>query len=130
MKIERAGYQAPKTGADVARDRDAAGFGAALNAGVSPQSDFAQMSRSELFDWMNDRIKDGKLSMDDSTGILSLTGAGSFDPQAADKGNGEKVNFFQIAQDGIAAARHRKDGGSAAIYQSALLVLQRFQAPR
>ncbi|MBJ7441710.1 MAG: hypothetical protein JHD35_22195 [Sphingopyxis sp.] len=94
--------------------------------------DFSQMTRDQLFQWMNDRIKGGALSLDDRAGLLGLTGCGAIGAPSADTApasDQDQLNFFQIAQDRVAAARHRREGSVEAIYQTALAVMRQFQKP-
>ncbi|WP_194955180.1 hypothetical protein [Sphingopyxis solisilvae] len=93
------------------------------------------MTRGDLFGWMNERIKVGELSLDDSLGLLGLSGGGAIgaigsgSPEAVPPDDQERVNFFQLAQDRIAAARHRREHGVEAAYLVALGIMQQFQAP-
>ncbi|MGQ3101882.1 MAG: hypothetical protein ACT6Q5_08155 [Sphingopyxis solisilvae] len=117
---------------------DAALARAGLGEGGSPDAalrDFSKMTRGDLFGWMNERIKAGELSLDDSAGLLALSGGGgigaigSGSPEAVPPDDQERVNFFQLAQDRIAAARHRREHGVEAAYLVALGIMQLFQAP-
>jgi hypothetical protein len=143
MKIHGSGHALPGQPKQVAAGQSVARFDAALaeakpDGGGSPHAvsrDFSKMTRSDLFGWMNERIRAGELSLDDSSGLLGLSsggtigaiGSGSSD--AAPPGDQERVNFFQLAQDRIAAARHRREHDVEASYLTALGVMQRFQAP-
>src|SRR3546814_16713871 len=70
------------------------------------------MTRQVLFDWMNGKIKRGEMSLDDSSAFLGMTvkipvGTGQGAPIALDAW--ERVNFVQLARDGIAGAQSRND---------------------
>lgn len=89
-----------------------------LNGNSSSNSsdivDFTNMSRNQLKSWINDQIKSGNMSLDQSTPFVGMTmhlsveGVAEgklFDPEAD-----VPVNFIQQAQDGIknAIASHDK----------------------
>src|SRR3546814_3780942 len=85
------------------------------------------MTRQELFDWMNGKIKRGEMSLDDSSAFLGMTvkipvGTGQGAPIALD--DWERVNFVQLARDGIAGAQSRKDAMTLAMLQSAMQTMQ------
>lgn len=80
----------------------------------SSSVDFTNMSRNQLKSWINDQIKSGNMSLDQSTPFVSMTmhlsveGVAEgklFDPEAD-----VPVNFIQQTQDGIknAIASHDK----------------------
>src|SRR3546814_20825489 len=84
------------------------------------------MTRQELFDCMNGKIKRGEMSLDDSSAFLGMTvkipvGTGQGAPIALD--DWERVNFVQIARDGIEGAQSRNDALTLAMLQSALQML-------
>src|SRR3546814_17878281 len=41
--------------------------------GSAAPPDFTSMTRQELFDWMNGKIKRGEMSLDDSSAFLGMT---------------------------------------------------------
>ena len=140
MKIQAPGAPSLAHAAKVERGGGRSDFDAAVaRAGGSMASepgeavrDFARMTRDELFHWMNDRIKGGELSLDDSAGLLGLAGRGALGAPAANAApasDQDRLNFFQIAQDRVAAARERREGSVEAIYQTALAVMRQFQKP-
>ncbi len=114
---------------------DAALAQASADQGGSPDTDrrdFSKMTRDGLFTWMNERIKAGELSLDDSVGLLGLSGGGAIGALSTDAAapvDREPVDFFQLAQDRVAAARHRRESDVESIYLVALGVMQRFHAP-
>ena len=126
--------KAVATGQGAARF-DAALTHAGLSGGGSPDAalrDFSKMTRGDLFGWMNERIKSGELSLDDSSGLLGLSGGGAIGsglPDAGPPDDPQRVDFFQLAHDRIAAARHRRENDVEAAYLVALGVMQRYQAP-
>lgn len=143
MKIQGTGHALPGQPKPVATGQGAARFDAALTQaglgeGGSPDAalrDFSKMTRGDLFGWMNERIKAGELSLDDSSGLLGLSGSGAIGaigsglPDAGPPDDPQRVDFFQLAQGRIAAARHRRESEVEAAYLVALGVMQRYQAP-
>lgn len=91
--------------------------------------DFTDMTRTELFDWMNVRIKSGELSLDDSMGLLRLTDKGSIGSEPTARNERERNDFFRMAHDNISNARTLKDESTAAQMQVALGLMQRFHTP-
>ena len=71
--------------------------------------DFANITRSELFDWMNEQAEAGKLSNQDSMSLVALTL--KFQPDGElDKGPSmERLNLIEMAQQGIKGALWRND---------------------
>ena len=143
MKIQGTGHALPGQPKPAATGHGAARFDAALaQAGLGEGGstdaalrDFSKMTRGDLFGWMNERIKAGELSLDDSSGLLGLSGGGAIGaigsglPDAGPPDDPQRVDFFQLAQDRIAAARHRRENDVEAAYLVALGVMQRYQAP-
>jgi hypothetical protein len=100
----------------------------APSAGVTT-TDFTGMTRQQLFDWMNSRIKSGALSLADSSPFLGMTvkiDAQTMQPvdMATDT---SRVNFMDRAKQGIAGALSRGDQEGAARLRSALATMQRLQ---
>ncbi len=94
------------------------------------QTDFSHMTRKGLADWMNSKIKNGEMSLDDSSAFLGMTmkipvGAGSGDVIGLD--DQEPVNFLQKAQDGIAWARQNIDAGAVKRLETALNAMRHDQ---
>lgn len=110
----------------------AAKLGSAASAGSTSQAalaNFADMTGQELFDWMNDRIKAGDLSLSDTSCMLGFTPGATLDVRSASSRGSEKVDFFRLAQDGIFAAREGRDAAGEGIYQAALAIMQKYQLP-
>ena len=90
-------------------------------AGVS-QADFSNMTRQEMFDWMNDQIRSGKMSFDESSPFLGMTmkisvATGQPVDMATDT---TRINFTEKARLGIAGAVSRNDPDAAKRLQAAL----------
>ncbi|QUS37545.1 hypothetical protein RPMA_00675 [Tardiphaga alba] len=87
------------------------------------------MTRQQLFDWMNNQIRSGAMSMDDSTPFLGMTmkiDARTGVPVDMQT-DSEPVNFMQRAARGIEAALSRGENDSAARLSAALSMMQRYQ---
>lgn len=91
---------------------------------------FSSMTREALFEWMNEKIRSGELSVSDSAGLLVLTGKGTIRVDADQTNTEEHVNFFRVAEEGIATAKIRRDADTGALLHSALRVMHWFEGPR
>ena len=99
----------------------------------SEQVDFTSMTRQALFDWMNDKIKSGEMSLHESTPFLGMTLKIAVNAKPGDAvplDDHERVDFLQMAQDGIAGARSRNDARALEMLQSALQIMQSGRAAR
>ncbi|WP_102961238.1 hypothetical protein [Mangrovicella endophytica] len=101
--------------------------------GKAAQPDFTSMTRKELSDWMNGKIRSGEMSLDDSSAFLGMTvkipvGAGPGSRIGLD--DSERVNFVKTAQDGLAAALSRHDDATRAMLEIALRVMPNPEADR
>lgn len=100
----------------------------ALSSGII-KTDFTGMTRQQLFDWMNNQIRSGAMSLDDSTSFLGMVlkvdaATGQPVDMATDS---TLVNFVDRATQGIAGALSRGDQDGAARLQAALATMQRYQ---
>ncbi|OGO81982.1 MAG: hypothetical protein A2203_01085 [Chromatiales bacterium RIFOXYA1_FULL_46_5] len=95
------------------------------------QADFNQMTRQEMRGWVNDQIRSGEMSLDDSRAFMAMTmnipvNAGATgELLAAD--NGEAVNFMQKVRDGIEGALSRHDKETLSMLQTAMSAMQQHQ---
>jgi len=69
------------------------------------------MTRKEMFDWMNDQIRSGKMSLDESSPFLGMTmkisvATGQPVDMATDT---TRINFVEKARLGIEGARSNND---------------------
>lgn len=92
-------------------------------------TDFTNMTRQQLFDWMNGQIRSGAMSLDESSSFLGMTvkiDARTLQPvdMATDTA---PVNFMDRARQGIAGALSRGDRDEAARLSAALDTVQRYQ---
>lgn len=93
------------------------------------QADFTSMTRQELFDWMNDQLRNGKMSFEESLPFRGMTlkiSAKTGQPvdMATDT---SRINFIEKAQLGLEAALLRNDAEDAKRLQMALEIMQREQ---
>jgi hypothetical protein len=92
--------------------------------------DFTTMSRSELRNTVNSLIKSGKLSLDDTTGLVSMMGpatyAGRSGPAAAAYEN-SPFDAFKELRKAIDFAEWRHDDKSAAVFSRTLSALEQLQ---
>lgn len=96
------------------------------------QADFTSMTRQEMFDWMNDQISSGKMSLDESTPFLGMTmkisvATGQPVDMATDSA---RINFVEKAQQGIEGALSRNDQDLAERLQMAIDIMHRNQGRR
>lgn len=101
---------------------EAANTTAAAPAGNDDRPDFTSMTRQQLFDWMNQQIRSGRMSLDESTPFLGMTmkvSAATGEPvdMASD---GERIDFVAKARGGIAGALERRDYELLARLQAAV----------
>ncbi|MES2601836.1 MAG: hypothetical protein V4602_13605 [Pseudomonadota bacterium] len=100
----------------------------ALSSGII-KTDFTGMTRQQMFDWMNNQIRSGAMSLDDSTSFLGMVlkvdaATGQPVDMASDT---MPVDFVDKAKQGIAGALSRSDRDGAAQLQAALATMQRYQ---
>lgn len=97
------------------------------SAGVQ-STDFTSMTRKELFDWMNFKIKSGEMSFDESTTFVSMTLSFSDNVNGTTGlDNTEHVNFVDAVQKGIRFAQQRNDSEMVERQQNTLRIMDRYQ---
>ncbi len=111
----------------IANTRTDTGFQSSPSA--SEAIDFRNMTRQEMFDWMNDQIRNGKMSLDESSPFLGMTvKLSATTGQPVDMTTDtERFNFFEKARNGIEFARSRFDYDSAERLQTAIQTMERLQ---
>jgi hypothetical protein len=107
--------------------------GQSVGGGVS-MYDFTNMSPAQMQDTINGLIRSGKMSLDDSSSLVSmiptgLTYAGPGAPSAAslDSVRNTPMDFLARLQAGIDGARSRGDAQNAEHFARTLNVLQSLQ---
>ena len=85
---------------------------------------FTDMTRQEMRDWVNNQIRSGEMSVDESRPFMFMTiqGVGESDLQVAD--DNTHYNFMQMAEDGLNAALQRRDSMTAELLKAALAKMQ------
>jgi hypothetical protein len=92
-------------------------------------TDFTNMTRQQLFDWMNGQIRSGAMSLDESSSFLGMTVKIDMQTlQPVDMATDTApVDFMNRARQGIAGAMSRGDQDEAARLRTALDTMQRYQ---
>jgi hypothetical protein len=113
--------------AEVAEENSSAGIQSSKSLSIHTSPDFTSMTRQEMRDWINDQIRSGKMTVDESTPLVSMTAKvrvsdGEIVPAIGDN---ERIDFIQRAGVGIEGAISRSDGKLAARWQAALNVMLR-----
>lgn len=91
------------------------------------QADFTDMTRQEMRDWMNQEIKSGNMTLDESSPLMMMTMkmpvGGGFEIPAA--GDSERIDFTNRARLGIEGAFSRNDPEAAKSLQAALDIMMK-----
>jgi hypothetical protein len=91
-------------------------------------ADFTHMTRQQLFDWMNDQIKSGQMTFDQSSPFLGMTLKMTASGEPVDMRSDSTIyDFTDRARQGIEGARWRNDEQSARNLEQALAIMQREQ---
>ncbi len=127
-------YTTQRTQTSAAPGTNPASFASALSAATAEtsavkQADFTSMTRKEMFDWMNDQIRSGKMSFDESSPFLGMTmkisvATGQPVDMATDT---TRINFVEKALLGIEGARSNNDPDLAKRLQAAIEVMRKQQ---
>ena len=127
-------YTSQRTQTPTAASTNPASFSSALAAATAEtptvkQADFTSMTRQEMSDWMNDQIRSGKMSFDESSPFLGMTMKISVvTGQPVDMATDTtRINFIEKARLGIDGALSRNDPDLAKRLQSAIEVMYRQQ---
>lgn len=72
-----------------------------------------------MFEWMNEQLRTGKMTFDESTPFLGMTIGHEIDNRP--------VNYLQKIQGGIEAAAWRGDPKEKAMWEMALNIAERYQ---
>ena len=95
---------------------------AATGAAGTKPADFSSMTRQEMFSWMNEQIRSGKMSFDERSPFLGMTmkisvSTGQPVDMATDT---TRIDFTEKARSGIEGALSRNDPDAAKRLQAAL----------
>lgn len=99
---------------------------AAAETSTVKQPDFSGMTRQEMFDWMNDQIRSGKMSLEESAPFLGMTvkisvATGQPVDMATDT---TRIDFVEKARQGIEEAISRNDRDLAGRLRMAMEIMQ------
>ncbi|MFC0242494.1 hypothetical protein [Rhodopseudomonas telluris] len=97
------------------------------DSGGVQKTDFTQMTRKQLFDWMNSKIASGEMTFDESSTFLSMTVSFRTDSTNAGIDDTQKVDFTQLVRDGMARAQKTNESDLFTRLQTALNTMQRYQ---
>lgn len=97
------------------------------DSGGVQKTDFTQMTRQQLFDWMNSKIASGEMTFDESSTFVSMTVSGRTDSTSTGLDDTQQVDFMQSVRDGIVRAQTTNDSDLFTRLQTALNTMQRYQ---
>ena len=127
-------YTTQRSQSVVAKDAGVQTFSSALEIATNEtpavkQADFTSMTRQEMFDWMNNQIRSGKMSLDESSPFLGMTmkisvATGQPVDMATDT---TRINFVEKARLGIEGALSRNDPDLAKRLQAAIDIMKKEQ---
>ena len=96
-------------------------------SGGVQNTDFTQMTRKELFDWINSKISSGEMSFDESSTFVSMTVSFREDGATTGLDDKQQVDFMQSVRDGMARAKNTNDPELFDRLQAALRTMERYQ---
>jgi hypothetical protein len=95
------------------------------------RADFTDMTRADMRTWINEQIRGGQMSLDESRPFMAMTmkmpvagGTNGEVPVATDS---ERINFVERVRAGIDGAQSRGDVAAVTMLESALMVMSRAQ---
>lgn len=104
---------------------------AASQANRTQQTDFTQMSRQEMRDWVNSEIRSGAMSLDDSRPFMAMTMkipvSGGQGGELSAGNDDTQYDFMQKVRDGIQGALSRNDATTLQMLESAMQIMQKYQ---
>lgn len=103
----------------------------ARQANNTRQADFTSMTRQEMRDWMNTRIRSGEMSLDESRPLMAMTmkipAAGTSGVGLEAESDGKRYDFMQIVRDGMTGALSRNDDVTLDMLKSAMSTMLNHQ---
>lgn len=127
-------HSAPRTQPSSTPDTGPSSFSSALAAATGQTSsvrsaDFTSMTRQEMTNWMNEQIRTGKMSLDESAPFMGMTMKISVETgQPVDMATDTtRINFIEKARLGIEGARSFNDQKLAEGLQRAMDKMHRNQ---
>lgn len=125
---------APRAQASPPAGSNPVSFSSALSAATAESStakpaDSTNMTRKEMFDWMNEQIRSGNMSLDESSPFLGMTmkisvATGQPVDMATDA---TRINFAEKARLGMEGARSNNDPDLAKRLLAAIEVMRKYQ---
>jgi len=101
------------------------------DAAIVKQTDFANMTRQDLRDWTNTKIRNGEMSLDDGFPFVAMTmkipASGEYGGEISAATETEQFNFSKKVSDGIDGALSRNDTESLKMLQAAMCIMQKYQ---
>lgn len=83
------------------------------------RADLTNMTPMDMRNWLNDQIRTGKMTLDESTPFMGMTIGAEAD--------NSPVNYLQKIKGGIEAATWRGNAESKAMWKMALNIAERYQ---
>lgn len=125
-----ASHRTESSVAVAASQAGAASFSRVLST-IAPESNaigqpnFTSMTRKEMFDWMNDQIRSGRMSLDESSPFLGMTmKISAATCQTVEMSTDTtRINFVAKARSGIEGALSRSDKELAMRLQAAMEIM-------
>uniref|UniRef100_E6VPG3 Uncharacterized protein n=2 Tax=Rhodopseudomonas palustris TaxID=1076 RepID=E6VPG3_RHOPX len=99
----------------------------ASGSGGVRKTDFTQMTRKDLFDWINSKIASGEMSFDESSTFVSMTVSFREDGAPTGLDDKQQVDFMQAVRNGMARAQKTNDPELFDRLQAALRTMERYQ---
>ncbi|PZA12902.1 hypothetical protein DNX69_05325 [Rhodopseudomonas palustris] len=103
------------------------GPAAVKSGGGVQKTDFTQMTRKDLADWINSKIASGEMSFDESSTFVSMTVNFRQDGATTGLDDKQQVDFMQSVRDGMARAKNTNDSELFDRLQAALRTMERYQ---
>lgn len=95
------------------------------------QADFTRMTRQELNDWANTKIRNGDMSLDEGRPFMAMTMQipvnDRLAKQQSESTDAKRYDFMQKTRDGIQGALSRNDNTTFNMLESAMSIMQTHQ---
>lgn len=96
--------------------------------GGARQPDFTSMTRQDMRDWVNTRIRSGEMSLDASRPLMAMTMKapvdGAHGVAVGAENDATRYDFTQMAREGIQGALSRNDETTLEMLKSAMSMMQ------
>lgn len=100
----------------------------ARQTGGTRQPDFTSMTRQDMRDWVNTRIRNGEMSLDESRPLMAMTMKvpvdGARGVAVGAENDATRYDFTRMAREGIQGALLRKDETTLEMLKSAMSMMQ------